>query len=595
MEIRPAEISEILKKQIASFDTEANVAETGQVLSVESQTVAAPDDKSQPVSDTFLNLVTDTGIRSVDMKDVLELKILDDSLASQLHQALSTLATGHDTEQKTVTIHFGDGPARTVVAGYVTESPIWKTSYRLSLDDKPYMQGWAIVDNATDHDWNDVRLTLVSGQPISFIQDLYTPLYIPRPVVPPDVQANPYPQLAEENVLENAQAAVAGKPTAGRDQAFSRFAYPSLAPAPTAAPGRAMSITGGGANPGFADGAVWDDNGADMLRYGVTSQATGQKAGELFQYRVKNLVSIPRQQSAMIPIVTDDVKAEKTDLYNADMNPANPLNGLELTNTTGMHLKAGPVTILDAGSYAGDARMPELEPNDTQLITYAVDLGVTGLRETPPQANRLVSIVIKKGVLTLTSRSEVTTKYTFKNKLDKDRAILVEQPIKPTWDLVEPAKPDEKTRSYYRFKVNAPATASTDFKVVESHLDYQTVGLLNADIDFILQYRTNAVASPAVQAALADVAAKKQKIAQIQTQIDGQRTRINTITMEQDRIRQNMAQLDQTSALYKRYVGELDDQETQLGKIRADLDRLQVDLTQAQTDLNNAVANLDVE
>src|SRR5271166_6302867 len=34
MEIRPAEISEILRKQIAAFDTEANIAETGQVLSV---------------------------------------------------------------------------------------------------------------------------------------------------------------------------------------------------------------------------------------------------------------------------------------------------------------------------------------------------------------------------------------------------------------------------------------------------------------------------------------------------------------------------------------------------------------------------------
>ena len=33
MEIRPAEISEILKSQIANFDTESNVAETGQVLS----------------------------------------------------------------------------------------------------------------------------------------------------------------------------------------------------------------------------------------------------------------------------------------------------------------------------------------------------------------------------------------------------------------------------------------------------------------------------------------------------------------------------------------------------------------------------------
>jgi F-type H+-transporting ATPase subunit alpha len=34
MDIRPAEISEILKKQIASFDTETDIAETGQVLSV---------------------------------------------------------------------------------------------------------------------------------------------------------------------------------------------------------------------------------------------------------------------------------------------------------------------------------------------------------------------------------------------------------------------------------------------------------------------------------------------------------------------------------------------------------------------------------
>jgi F-type H+-transporting ATPase subunit alpha len=34
MDIRPAEISEILKKQIASFDTEADISETGQVLSV---------------------------------------------------------------------------------------------------------------------------------------------------------------------------------------------------------------------------------------------------------------------------------------------------------------------------------------------------------------------------------------------------------------------------------------------------------------------------------------------------------------------------------------------------------------------------------
>ena len=40
--------------------------------------------------------------------------------------------------------------------GYVVESPLWKASYRLVLDqsDRPLLQGWAIVDNATDEDWN---------------------------------------------------------------------------------------------------------------------------------------------------------------------------------------------------------------------------------------------------------------------------------------------------------------------------------------------------------------------------------------------------------------------------------------------------------
>ena len=35
---------------------------------------------------------------------------------------------------------------------------------------------------------------MISGRPISFIQDLYQPLYLPRPVVAPDVVASPYPQ-----------------------------------------------------------------------------------------------------------------------------------------------------------------------------------------------------------------------------------------------------------------------------------------------------------------------------------------------------------------------------------------------------------------
>src|SRR5439155_15461645 len=82
---------------------------------------------------------------------------------------------------------------REVRVGYVVENPIWKTSYRLVLDkkgSKPFLQGWAVVENPTDEDWKGVRMALVSGRPISFQMDLYTPLYVPRPVVEPELFAS---------------------------------------------------------------------------------------------------------------------------------------------------------------------------------------------------------------------------------------------------------------------------------------------------------------------------------------------------------------------------------------------------------------------
>ncbi len=80
--------------------------------------------------------------------------------------------------------------------------PIWKTSYRLVLkdDEKPFLQGWAIVENTTEQDWNDVNLTLVSGRPISFIMDLYQPLYAQRPVVQPELYASLRPQMYDQDL-----------------------------------------------------------------------------------------------------------------------------------------------------------------------------------------------------------------------------------------------------------------------------------------------------------------------------------------------------------------------------------------------------------
>ena len=144
------------------------------------------------VETEYLNLLTGDGLRSVPLASVGRIKLTNEKLDGELRQALAVLALGHATDKKTVTLNFTGQGKRPVQVGYIQQAPIWKTSYRLVLADKdaPFLQGWAIVENTTEDDWKDVRLTLVSGRPISFVMNLYQPLYVPRPVVEPELFAS---------------------------------------------------------------------------------------------------------------------------------------------------------------------------------------------------------------------------------------------------------------------------------------------------------------------------------------------------------------------------------------------------------------------
>ncbi len=162
---------------------------SGTVVGIEKQKVAVGKDT---VEVELLNLWCADGMRSLKMPEVQRVRFLNPIMDSEFRKALETLALSHDTQKKAVSINFEGEGKRNVRVGYVVENPIWKTSYRLVLDkkDKPYLQGWAVVENPTDEDWKDVRMSLVSGRPISFQMDLYQPLYVPRPVVEPELFAS---------------------------------------------------------------------------------------------------------------------------------------------------------------------------------------------------------------------------------------------------------------------------------------------------------------------------------------------------------------------------------------------------------------------
>ena len=173
---------------------------TGTIIGVERRKVRVGKDETVDVD--YINLFTDGGLRSMSMDNVQQVTLTNAKLNAELQQALAVLSTAHDTDKKTVTLHFLGNGKRPVRVGYIQESPLWKTSYRLVLKDKqePFLQGWAIVENPTEEDWNNVALTLISGRPISFVMDLYDPLYMPRPIVVPELFASLRPQTYDQDL-----------------------------------------------------------------------------------------------------------------------------------------------------------------------------------------------------------------------------------------------------------------------------------------------------------------------------------------------------------------------------------------------------------
>jgi hypothetical protein len=575
---------------------------TGTILGVETREQQVGD-KDRVVEIEYLNLLTETGLRGFPLSSVSRIKLTDAKLDAELRQALGVLALGHATDKKTVTLNFEGKGKRPVRVGYVQQSPIWRTTYRLVLADKeaPFLQGWALVENPTEEDWTDVSLTLVSGRPISFIMNLYQPLYVPRPIVEPELFASLRPQVYGQDMAGQARDFAQKAAAPGNHMALGRGMRGGMGggmmggmPAPAAAPAalEGQAALGYAAN-GVLGEALYRDKEFDG-KQGVQSAAQAGDVGELFQYVIDSPVSLPRQQSAMLPIVNGSVQGEKLSIYNPAVQPKHPLNGLRLKNSTGLHLMQGPVTVFDGGAYAGDARIEDLPPDSERLISYALDLDVEVVPESKSAPEQLTSVKIAKGVLTSTRKLERTQSYTVKNSGDKARKLLIEYPRDVNWKLTEPKEPTEKTRELYRFALTAEPGKPATLKLAEEQTVSQQVALANVPDDMILLFERSTVVSEGVKKALAEIVKRKQEIQTLTVKRQEQEQTISAITQEQARIRENMARLDRNNDLYVRYVKKFGEQEDQVEKSREEIKKLDSQIHDRQKALDDYMLGLDL-
>jgi len=555
---------------------EAGTALDGTLVNVEQ--VAASD--GPPT--TFLTLLTDQGLRRVDLAEVRDVRFDDANVQDGLQAALTAIARHRGNAGERVRLVFGGEGTRRVRVGYVREMPVWKTSYRLLLHPggNADLQGWAIVDNPTDLDLTDVRMSFVAGRPLSFIADLYQPIYLQRPHVAPDLAQGIVPPAA------TGQRAAAAK---SADRA--------------AAPRAAENAMGGLAQAAPAP---------RLSGAGVEAMARGSAAGATFQYTVSQPVTVARHESAMIPIVLTSVPARQLSVYDPTVLAGHPLDAVRLTNDTGLHLAAGPVSVFDDAGFTGDARMTDVVPGDARLLSYAVDLGVEVSSESANQPQRVSAVALDHGTVRTTTKQRLTTTYTLSGRGADPRFVVLEHPKRAGYTLVSPTPAPPETARSYRLGVTlraadgtapqadptVPTYAACDtgssctVEVVLERTVRSSVAVSNVSSDEIAFYLANVELSADDRATLAKVLDLKRRIADLGRRAGDRQAQIDAIFQDQSRIRQNMAALERTSSLYKRYATDLADQENRLQSLRSELRDLQTQRSGLQGQLNELLASL---
>ena len=566
----------------------------GRIASVSIRPV--PTDKGA-VNVEVVNLLSATGLTSVDLSDVQSFVFSDAALQAKFNAALEKsagfLTARLDTGSRNVTLNFKGKGKRNARAGYLLEMPVWKTSYRLVLDDdkKPFLQGWAIVENPTDSDWKDVQLSLVAGRPISFIQNLAIPIYVTRPVVQSEIpNASFTPQTFGEGLGGQRPLILTSvsQNIGGDDEVFireSRSPYGELdargAKMPVSSAQRlanapALINQAGGKAFSYTDSARDEMKQITNIQ-AIAAQASAADAGELFVYALDQKLNLPRGQAAMVPIVSQTVAGDALSIVNNFGNIGEQIaqNGFRLKNDSDLRLSGGPITVYQGGIYGGDARLSGLSPRDSKLIAYGIDLDLVVKREADDTRRQLLQIIVADGVLQRRYQGFLTQNYALKNKAVKAKTVLIQQPNPNGWELIDPKQRDEKSTEGDRFKVELKASESRDYSIKWQRTYAETIAVGDFDFDNLDVYLRDAKIAPELKARLEKVAAAKVRVRNIQDQINAQKQALKDIADDQSRLRENMKVLDHNSALYATYAKKLGAQEERIAKIDAEIDRLQ--------------------
>jgi len=590
---------------------------TGRLLSIEERDLQGKGD--QKITVTQISVVSDGGeVRIFDLTPSTSVRVAEKEVNEEVGKYLGLVASTRDQDVRRMTISTAGDGERNLLVSYISEVPVWKSTYRIVIptEGKPLLQGWAIVDNTVGEDWKDVELSLVAGAPQSFVQELSQPYYTRRPVVALPENAMLTPQTHEATMEQQADVGNAQLASPTRDDMTVVNGAPRRAQGGViggVAGGIAAGSGGGvgsGSGPGFGPGSGGGVGGgtykawagrpdatvmAESLEAGTTVGET-RELGDLFEYKLKDRVTIRKNQSALVPILQSRIDAEKVSVWNP--SDSSVLRALWLNNTSDLTLDGGSFNVLEGDAFAGEGLMDAIKPGEKRLLSYAADLGVLVDAKQKADNQRVIKVIIAHGLMTQSTQERQENTYTIRNRDASPREVVIEHPARPGWKLTDDEKPAETSASFHRFRLTVEPKKTMTLLVKEYRPilnSYQLTNVTDNQIKFFLEQK---MINPEVEKALRRIVAQKNDIAVIEAVITGRRSQVSSISDDQQRVRENMKALKgsaEEKALVERYVRELNEQEDRVQSLRREIADMQQKRDAAQSTLNGMIEALQME
>jgi hypothetical protein len=641
---------------------------TGRLLSVEKNRRQRARDDFEDV--TSFSIVTDAGeMKNFELGASVSVRIAERELTDEVGRYLSLIGSSRARDVRRMSLTATGSGDRDIFVSYISEVPIWKSTYRILFSDKPgakpLLQGWAIVDNTIGEDWKDVQLSLVAGAPQSFIQDISQPFSVRRPVIalPQSVMLTPQSHEATVNTdrIEQFAKLQLQPGVASPSNATTSLAGLVKDPSGAAVPGARVTVrneetgvaqvttTDARGNYRFNDLQAGNSalfvNMPGFQRFNLSNvylgigrtneidatlnigsanetvevqgslpmvntqsamigtiaekqgtEAEGKSAGDFFEYKIKQQITIGKNQSALVPILQARIEAEKVTLWNQD---SAPLRALWIKNTSGQVLDSGSFNVLEADTFAGEGVLETIHPDERRLLSYAADAAVHVKYSEDSSEKPYSRVRIAKGLMQLTKEERKITKYTIRNADTEARQVVVEHPAEEGWQLTPATpKPEESTESFLRFRVPVDAGKTAELTVESIHPDETRYALTNLDDSEVALLVEQKRMTPAMQQAFDRILKQKEKVNELTAQVFQRKSEGDQITADQGRIRENMKALKGSSeekSLLQRYVGQLDAQESRLAALRKESNDLNAEEIKASAELDRMIEEVSVD